>query len=102
MLASGFDTNSPPKRPRKEPTLIVVSAIMSVLCLAAQLLVGWVEEGRFTLHPGGHLSVVLFEFWIVTIVIILIALLYDREHLRWALLSFAVAIICLAILVSPW
>jgi len=96
---------SPQKDPKEEPALGVVSAIMSLFGLAAQLCVGWVDDHRITLHAVGHLTLLLVPIWLATIVITLMALITDRDHRGWALLSLVLAVICIAFLLFwhyPW
>jgi hypothetical protein len=105
MPLLGNDTNSPQKVLREKLTLGVISAIMSMVGLAAQVWVGWDDEHLITLHPVGHLTLLLVPLWLGIIVVTLVALIFDRGHRVWALLSLSLAVTCIALLLFwhyPW
>ena len=108
MPASGYDTNDLQKVPKERvrtPVLGAMAAMSSIVGLAAQLLVGWLEEDCITLHPVGHLTLFLVPIWLGAIGIQLVALIFDRGHRVWALLSLGLAVTCIAFLLFwhyPW
>jgi hypothetical protein len=108
MPASGYDTNDLQKVPKEKfriPILGAMAAMSSIVGLAAQLWVGWDDDHRITLHPVGHLTLLLIPIWLGALVIQLVALIFDRGHRVWALFSLGLAVTCIAFLLFwhyPW
>jgi hypothetical protein len=98
---SGHAINNPQKVPKEQfspPILGTMAVVASIVGFSAQLLVGWLEEGCITLHPVGHLTLLLVPMWPIAVVIALVALIFDHGHREWALLSLGLAVTCIALL----
>ncbi len=70
------------------------------LGVVVHLFVGWLDEGKVVLSPGGHLSLFVFYTWLLAVMLSIRPLVSSRGHAKLAWLSLGTSLLGLALLVT--